>query len=75
MLEFPNRISVAKKQYYVDLEQLVEQTSVSDSLSSAQLLKMQGEFDTMASNIAQDAVDRLLNYVMNYKEPTKNENN
>ena len=75
MSEFPDRMAIAKKQYYVDLEQLVEQTSVTDSLSSVQLLKIQGEFDGMASNIAQDAVDRLLNYVMNYKEPTKNENN
>lgn len=71
--EFPNRLSASKKKYMDELETMIEQTAVSDSLSMMQLLTIQSDFNSMAKGSSQDAIDALVNFVANYVEPVKNE--
>lgn len=72
--EFPSRLSASKKKYMDELETMIEQTAVSDSLSLMQLLTIQGEFNTMARGASQEAIDALVKFVTNYVEPVKKEN-
>lgn len=73
--EFPSRLTASKNKYINELETMIEQTAVSDSLSLLQLLTIQSKFNTMAKGASADAINALSMFVENYVEPVKKEDN
>jgi len=73
--EFPSRLAASKKKYMDELETMIEKTAVTDSLSLIQLLTIQGEFNTMAKDASDDAIQVLSNFVEHYVEPVREQGN
>ena len=69
--EFPKRLYASKKKYMDELETMIEQTAVSDSLSLLQLLTIQSEFNKMAEGASQTAINSLSSFIEKYEEPEK----
>lgn len=66
--QLEGRWNNARRQYYMDMEALIEKKIVADSLSYDETLDMQSQFHRLAKSINQEATDKLDKFIDNYGE-------
>lgn len=71
--EFAERVKNARYEYLSELVDTIKCVALRDSLSYGQLLDDQGVFFGYANGINQAAIDSLDQFVRNYVEPTREE--
>lgn len=65
--EFPSRLTTAKKNYYTELEQLIEEKIVRDKISDTECFQLAYDFQKLTTNSNQEAAfERLNKFVTNY---------
>lgn len=64
--EFPTRLTSARKNYYSDLEKIIEKRIEYNNLSSIECYKILGDFQKMAENSNKVAFDTLSAFVTKY---------
>lgn len=65
--EFPTRLTSSKKNYYRELENLIEEKIVRDKMSETECYKLVADFQKLTKNNNQEAAfDKLNKFVTNY---------